>query len=176
MWRQGRNSLVVLCLGIVLPSMAIAQPARQMPGSRPFLAVKMPQQGPFNPPNSRVRPAISQIGVESTDFYGKKGYPKQIGDLYETTGTGNATGTMTGMTGAGGAAGNTGNTGVQSSGSNGFQGNAGTMIGGGSLFGGNFLGGFGNGGGQGGGGLSSITGGGFAGLTPKGFGFGGVPE
>jgi len=163
-------SLPVLCLGFVLPGVTQAQPIRQLPGARPFLVGMLPQQPPLNP---RVRPAASQVGVESTDFYGKRGYPKQLGDFYEAASAG-ANGTA-----AGGLNGNTGNAGAQAAGSAGFQGNTGNQIG--QNGGGTVLGGlFGGGGAGGGGGIGfakpgSITGGGFTGVSPKGFGFGGTP-
>ena len=171
-----RISLPVLCLGWLMPNVVFAQPARQLPGTRPFLVGMLPQQGAT--PNPRVRPAASQVGVESTDFYGKRGYPKQLGDFFE------------GSAGAGGSAsaagsmgGNSGNSGVQSAGSSGFQGNTGNQIGqngGGTILGGLFGGGGGGGGAGGGGGTpfsrpGGFSGGGFTGITPKGFGFGGTP-
>ena len=165
-------SLAALSLSWLIPTIGHAQPIRQMPGTRPFLVGMLPQQGP--PLNTRVRPAASQVGVESTDFYGKRGYPKQLGDAVEalTTGTG-----ASGMA----AGGVTGNTGVQSSGSAGFQGNTGNQIGqngGGTILGGLFGGGGGVGGsvGAGFGNSGNVTGGGFSGLSPKGFGFGGTPH
>lgn len=165
-------SLTTLCLGWLTPEMAQAQPSRQLPGVRPHLSMMQ------NPPNSRTRPAASQVGLESTDFYGKKGYPKQLGDNVEALNTGGAAAAGN----AGGAAGNTGNTGVQAAGSGGFQGNTGNQIGqngGGTILGGIF--GFSNNNaGNGFGGNKSpnngMTGGGFTGLVPKGFGFGGTPE
>lgn len=162
-----RKFFIPLCLATILASNTQAQPIRQLPGSRPFLAGMLPQ----SPPNSRVRPAASQVGLESTDFYIKKGYPKQLGDAVEA----GAAGGNVGGGLAGGAAGNTGNTGVQSAGSGGFQGNAGTQIGAGSLFGGSFLGGGGGQAGFGNMGSNGFTGGGLVGLSPKGFGFGGTP-
>lgn len=160
-------SLTALTLSWLLPNLAHAQPLRQMPGTRPFLAGMLPQQGA--PLNTRVRPAASSVGVESTDFYGKRGYPKQLGDFFE------------GSTGASGAVagGNNGIQGVQAAGSSGFQGNTGNQIGqngGGTVLGGLFGGGGGAGGGiQGFSAPSSFTGGAFAGVNPKGFGFGGTP-
>ena len=165
------QALVAVSVVWFIPELAQAQPSRQLPGARPFLASMM------QPPNSRVRPAPSQVGVESTDFYGKRGYPKQLGDAVETASTGAGAAGM-----AGAAAGNTGNTGVQSAGSGGFQGNTGNQIGqqgGGTILGGVF--GFTNQtGGNGFGGNQSpsrgMTGGGFSGMVPKGFGFGGTPD
>ncbi|MFT3881277.1 MAG: hypothetical protein QM703_16635 [Gemmatales bacterium] len=165
-------SLAAITLSWLLPNLAQAQPMRQLPGTRPFLVGMMPQQGaPLNP---RVRPAASSVGVESTDFYGKKGYPKQLGDFYE------AASGVSGAATTGVAGGNNGNQGVQASGSSGFQGNTGNQIG--QNGGGTILGGlFGGGGGAAGGGAagfsapSGLTGGGFAGMSPKGFGFGGTP-
>lgn len=159
----------ILALVCLLPEAAFAQPLRQLPGVRPFMAGQIAGQ---QPPNSRRRPAASSVGMESTDFYPKNGYPKQLGDFYES-GTANASGAA----GTAGAAGNTGNTGVQSAGSMGFQGNTGNQIG--QNAGGTILGGlFGNG--QGGGTSNfrgpGITGGGFSGMVPKGFGFGGSPD
>jgi len=147
------------------PEAAQAQPSRQMPGTRPYL----PGSPPINPTplNPRTRAAANAVGVESTDFYGKKGYPKVLGDAVESQTTG----------GAGGGA-NTGVSGVQAAGSSGFQGNTGNQIGqngGGTVLGGLF-------GGGGGGGISGFTpggqytGGAFTGMAPKGFGFGGTPE
>ena len=151
------------------PDMLQAQPMRQWPGVRPHLTMMQ------TPPNSRTRPASSMVGLESTDFYGKRGYPKQLGDNVEALNTGGATGA------AGGAAGNNGNTGVQSAGSSGFQGNTGNQIGqngGGTILGGIF--GFSNNMGNGFGGNRTpspgMTGGGFTGMVPKGFGFGGTPQ
>lgn len=163
--------VTVVLAGWFIPEVAQAQPSRQMPGARGFLM----QQ---NPPNSRTRPAASQVGIESTDFYGKRGYPRQIGDFYDlpsNTG-GNA------AAGQAGVAGNNGNVGVQATGSAGFQGNTGNQIGqngGGTILGGLFgvtnnLGGNGFGGNQGP--SNGLTGGGFSGMVPKGFGFGGTPD
>ena len=181
-------SLLSLGLAALTTAEAAAQPIRQMPGTRPLIAGAIKQQGQPQVPNSRRRPAASSVGFESTDFYPKNGYPKQLGDIYEfgTTNTGAAG--MGGQAGqAGGQAGNTGNTGVQAAGSNGFQGNTGNQIGQngggtvfGGLFGGNGIGG-GAGGALGGGNNTSnangnFTGGGFAGMVPKGFGFAGTPE
>ncbi len=166
------QALVALSVMSFIPEMTYAQPSRQLPGARPFLVGMMQ-----SPPNSRVRPAASQVGLESTDFYGKRGYPKQLGDVVEALNTGGAAAGM-----GGGVAGNTGNTGVQSAGSSGFQGNTGNQIGqqgGGTILGGVF--GFSNNnGGNGFGGNRSpsggMTGGGFSGMVPKGFGFGGTPD
>lgn len=51
-----------------------------MPGSRPFFPSTLTPPGV---PNSRTRPAASAVGVESTDFYTKNGYAKQLGDAVE---------------------------------------------------------------------------------------------
>jgi hypothetical protein len=158
-----------------------AQPIRQMPGSRPFLP-GAPLMPPANP-NTRTRPAASAVGLESTDFYPKNGYPKQLGDAVEA-------GSNQGASAAGGAAGGAGGgvSGVQAAGSGGFQGNTGNQIGqqgGGTVFGGLFGGNNTlNGGNQQG--LNppmdpiranaGFTGGGFSGMVPKGFGFGGTPD
>ncbi len=163
--------LAMLSMVVLMPERASAQPMRQMPGARPFLAVMQ------NPPNSRVRQAANMVGLESTDFYGKKGYPRVLGDAVEAASTG---GNSTGMAGNTGLSGSTGNMGVQSSGSAGFQGNTGNQIGqngGGTVLGGIF-GVVNNTGGNGLGGASSgsITNGGFTGMVPKGFGFGGTPS
>ncbi|MBL8823649.1 MAG: hypothetical protein JNJ77_13755 [Planctomycetia bacterium] len=146
---------------MITPEMTWAQPARQMPGTRPFLPSTPPNN--FPPANSRVRAAPSATGQESTDFYTKNGYPKVLGDAVEQ---GNAQGQ------AGGAAG------------------GGLAGGGGGLAGGGLGGGVGGGlaGGGGGGAIgfrsfqtnttlspSGLTGGGFSGVVPKGFGFGGAP-
>lgn len=181
-------SLLTLGLAALITADAAAQPIRQMPGTRPFIAGVIKQQGQPPVPNSRRRPAASSVGFESTDFYPKNGYPKQLGDYYEL---GSANAGAAGQGGqAGGQAGNTGNTGVQAAGSMGFQGNTGNQIGqngGGTIFGGLF-GGNGIGGGAGGAGGAlgggnntsnangNFTGGGFAGMVPKGFGFAGTPE
>lgn len=149
------------------PETVFAQPSRSMPGTRPYL----PGSPPINPAplNTRTRAAASAVGLESTDFYGKKGYPKVLGDSVESQTTGGAA-----------AAGNAGIGGVQSSGSSGFQGNTGNQIG--QNGGGTVLGGLFGGGGGGGGGISGFstngqfTGGAFTGMSPKGFGFGGTPE
>ncbi len=163
-------SLAALSLSWLIPTIGHAQPIRQMPGTRPFLVGMLPQQGP--PLNTRVRPAASQVGVESTDFYGKRGYPKQLGDAVETASMGASASGMA----AGGVAGNTG---VQSSGSAGFQGNTGNQIGqngGGTILGGLFGGGATGAGAAGFSNSGNVTGGGFSGLSPKGFGFGGTPH
>lgn len=145
---------------LLLPEWACAQPVRQMPGTRPYL----PGSPPINPSplNPRTRAAASATGVESTDFYGKKGYPKVLGDAVESQTTGGAAGgaSAAGGTIAGGVAGGI---------SGGAGGLSGGLSGGGSLGGGGFK--FSNNGNQ----NSGITGGGFSGLVPKGFGFGGVP-
>ncbi|MBL8825117.1 MAG: hypothetical protein JNJ77_21190 [Planctomycetia bacterium] len=173
--------LVIMALWLAIPEDATAQPMRQLPGVRPFLAGQLPQQGQ---PNSRTRPAPNSVGLESTDFYPKNGYPKQLGDAIELGAA------MAGGAGgaAGGVAGNNGNTGVQAAGSMGFQGNTGNQIGqntGGTILGGLFGGGGGVGGGTGfrtgnqnSGSASGFgfTGGGFTGAVPKGFGFGGSPQ
>ncbi|HQR09505.1 MAG TPA: hypothetical protein PLN21_21965 [Gemmatales bacterium] len=153
------------------PETAFAQPSRNMPGTRPYL----PGSPPINPSplNPRTRAAADAVGVESTDFYGKKGYPRVLGDAVETQ-----------VTGGSAAAGNNGVSGVQAAGSSGFQGNTGNQIGqngGGTVLGGLFGGGGGGGGGAGGGGggfslSGQYTGGAFTGMVPKGFGFGGTPE
>ena len=154
--------LPVALLALVLaPDFASAQPLRQMPGSRPFLPGSPLQPTPI--PNSRVRASANAIGVESTDFYPKNGYPKMLGDAIEQGSASGAAGGGAGggVAGAGGGAG-------------GLGGGAGGGIGGG--------GGLGGGGGGSGfnvtppGGGVSITGGAFSGIVPKGFGFGGVPD
>jgi hypothetical protein len=156
------------------PEVAQAQPSRSMPGTRPYL----PGSPPINPTplNPRTRAAASAVGVESTDFYGKKGYPKVLGDAVESQTTGGASAASTGAAGT-----NTGVSGVQSAGSSGFQGNTGNQIG--QNGGGTVLGGlFGGGGGQFANGFNNkapgegMTGGAFTGMVPKGFGFGGTPE
>lgn len=158
-----------------------AQPIRQMPGSRPFLP-GLPLMPPANP-NTRTRAAASATGLESTDFYPKNGYPKVLGDAVESGSTSGTSGTS-GTTGS--ASG--GVQGVQAAGSGGFQGNSGNQIGqqgGGTVFGGLFGGTNAlNGGNQQG--LNpppdpiranaGFTGGGFSGMVPKGFGFGGTPD
>ena len=168
--------LLLGCLCVLaMPELAQAQPSRQMPGGRVFLPGN--PNIPTIPPNSRTRTAASQVGLESTDFYPKNGYPKVLGDAVET-GTASASG-------AGGqAGGNNGVTGVQAAGSGGFQGNTGNQIG--QQGGGTILGGvFGLNMPQGGIGFGDqirgtmgvgMTGGGFSGMVPKGFGFGGTPD
>ena len=148
----------------LIPEWAYAQPVRSMPGTRPYLPGSPPiNQTPLNP---RTRAAASAYGVESTDFYGKKGYPRVLGDAVETQTTGTSSG---GSSAAGISGGSTGSLGGGISG-----GSTGSLSGGlsgtGSLAGGSFrnnpLSGP----------ISSgITGGGFTGLVPKGFGFGGLP-
>lgn len=172
--------LILMALGValLLPEPTQAQPARQMPGTRPFL----PTYPPFNPPpaNSRVRAAASQVGQESTDFYPKNGYPKVLGDAVES-------GSSSGQAGGIGGGGNMGVSGVQAAGSGGFQGNTGNQIG--NMGGGTVLGGLfgvvqnqtgGNGFNQGSydpaRNAMGFTGGGFTGMVPKGFGFGGTPD
>lgn len=157
----------------VTPEAAQAQPVRSMPGTRPYL----PGSPPINPAplNPRTRAAASAVGVESTDFYGKKGYPKVLGDAVESQTTGGASAASAGAAGA-----NTGVSGVQAAGSSGFQGNTGNQIGqngGGTVLGGLFGGGK-NPNGFNNGDLSSngFSGGAFTGMVPKGFGFGGTPE
>lgn len=174
----GCKCCIIMALWLILPENILAQPMRQLPGVRPFLAGQLPQQ---RQPNSRVRPAASQVGLESTDFYIKNGYPKQLGDFVES-------GAALAGGAAGGVGGNGGNAGVQAAGSMGFQGNTGNQIG--QNAGGTVLGGLFGGGGVGGGfagatgfrqgnqigGSASglgFTGGGFSGAVPKGFGFGG---
>lgn len=155
------------------PEAAQAQPVRQMPGTRPYL----PGSPPINPTplNPRTRAAASAVGVESTDFYGKKGYPRVLGDSVESQTTGGAS--------AAGVSGSTGGvSGVQAAGSSGFQGNSGNQIGqngGGTVLGGLFGGGGGkldNGFNNGQLSTNGFTGGAFTGMVPKGFGFGGTPE
>ncbi len=161
---------MVSLLMLMFPQWALAQPSRQMPGTRPFL----PGSPPINPAplNPRTTPSASQVGVQSTDFYGKRGYPKVLGDSVETQSTGGAAAGAAGLTG--GSAGAAG----------GAAGLGGGGLGGGGLGGGGLGGGGLGGGGLGGGGgfnpnnqgnTPGITGGGFSGLAPKGFGFGGVP-
>jgi hypothetical protein len=169
--------LTVAAVVALAPERVQAQPSRQMPGTRPFL----PGSPPINPTplNPRTTPAASQVGVQSTDFYGKRGYPKVLGDSVETQSTGGASAASAGVSGSGGVSG------VQSSGSGGFQGNTGNQIGqngGGTVLGGLF-GGFrdGNAGANGFNGAGqpnsgSLTGGAFTGMAPKGFGFGGTPD
>ena len=181
-----RHLLLVAVAVVCMPEDLLAQPLRQIPGTRPYLP-GIPIMPP-NVPNSRVRPAASQVGLESTDFYPKNGYPKVLGDAIEQ---GNAQ--STGAGGVGGIGGGIGGgvQGVQAAGSGGFQGNTGNQIGnqgGGTIFGGLFGG---NNTISGGGGNNNLglnppmdpiranagfTGGGFSGVTPKGFGFGGTPE
>jgi hypothetical protein len=168
--------LGILCV-LAMPELARAQPSRQMPGGRVFLP-----GGPNTipgPPNSRTRAAANAIGLESTDFYPKNGYPKVLGDAVET-------GAQTGISGnAGGqGGGNNGVTGVQAAGNGGFQGNTGNQIGqqgGGTILGGVFglnlpNGGIGFGDQIRGTMGVGMTGGGFSGMVPKGFGFGGTPD
>ena len=159
---------MVSLLMLMFPQWALAQPSRQMPGTRPFL----PGSPPINPVplNPRTTPAASQVGVQSTDFYGKRGYPKVLGDSVETQSSGGTTGSAAGIAG-----GSTGASGSISGGAAGLGGGGalgGGGLGGGSLGGGGILGGF-NANNQGN--TPGITGGGFSGLAPKGFGFGGVP-
>lgn len=164
-------ALIVVCLAVIAPAVTFAQPGRQIPGTRPHLPGSPPAT--FPEANSRTRAAQSGVGLESTDFYGKKGYPKILGDSVETS-------TNSGASAAGTTGG--GNTGVQSAGSAGFQGNTGNQIGqqgGGTVLGGLFgltnnLGGNGFAGNQQPG--AGLTGGGFSGMVPKGFGFGGTPD
>lgn len=184
--QMSRNSfrlLATLALVLFIEQHAAAQPARYVPGAAALYKMS-PQPPRMNPPppNPRVRPAASQTGLESTDFYPKRGYPRVLGDAVELGdvgggGVGGAAGQSgaAGMTGAGGAAGNVSG--------QGFQGNIGNQIGsntGGTIFGGIFGGGNQGGGfGRGvlGGGFRvGMSGGGFTGATPKGFGFGGVPN
>lgn len=161
--------IIVLSIVVFTPDLVWAQPNRQMPGTRPHLPGSPPAN--FPAANSRTRAAQSGVGLESTDFYGKKGYPRILGDSVEASTTGGAGGAAT--TGGG-------NQGVQSAGSGGFQGNTGNQIGnqgGGTILGGVFgfsnqNGGFGGGNQPGG----AMTGGGFTGMVPKGFGFGGTPD
>lgn len=153
---------LTLALSALFPALALAQPTRQMPGSRPFLPGTPRYQVPE--PNSRTKAAASATGLESTDFYPKNGYPKVLGDAVEA---GSA---------SGGAAGG-GSAGLSGGGSAGVTGGSLGSGGGGSLGGGS-LGGGGTGTfsfSQPGSGVS-ITGGAFSGVIPKGFGFGGVPD
>ncbi len=174
--------LFLLALAIAcIPADAFAQPIRQMPGSRPFLP-GLPLMPPANP-NSRVRAAASATGVESTDFYPKNGYPKVLGDSVES----GSSQTGGGAAAVGGGAGG-GVQGVQAAGSGGFQGNTGNQIGqqgGGTVFGGLFGGNNAISGGSVNGlnppvdpirANAGFTGGGFSGMVPKGFGFGGTPD
>ncbi|MBL8823650.1 MAG: hypothetical protein JNJ77_13760 [Planctomycetia bacterium] len=175
------RNLIILALGVawLLPDQTQAQPARQMPGTRPFLPSTPPNN--FPPANSRVRTAPSQIGLESTDFYPKNGYPKVLGDAVEQ---GNAQGQAGGAGGASNAGVGGGN--ASQGNSSGFQGNTGNNIGmNGSTVLGNLFGGFQNitgGVGYNQGGFDparsgvGLTGGGFTGMVPKGFGFGGTPN
>ncbi len=170
--------LTIAAVVALAPERVQAQPSRQMPGTRVFL----PGSPPINPAtlNPRTQAAPSQTGLQSTDFYGKRGYPKVLGDSVETQSTGGAS-----ASGAAGVSGAGGVSGVQSSGSAGFQGNTGNQIGqngGGTVLGGLF-GGFrdGNAGANGFNGAGqptsgSLTGGAFTGMAPKGFGFGGTPD
>jgi hypothetical protein len=163
--------LIVAAVVTLAPERVQAQPSRQMPGTRPYL----PGTPPINAAalNPRIQAAPSNTGVQSTDFYGKRGYPKVLGDSVETQSSGaSASGTAAGISG--------GNAGVQSSGSAGFQGNTGNQIGqngGGTILGGLFGGGgFRDPNGFNGGSSGSLTGGAFTGMAPKGFGFGGTPD
>ncbi len=152
----------ILIAGLVVVlfdvGIANAQPARQSPGVRPH----------FPPPT--LNDGFPAANGRAPDIYGKKGYPRLLGDNVDAS------------SGGGGATGNTGATGGLGGG--GFQGNTGNQIGsmqGGTILGGLFGGGgAGGGGGQLGGGLSpprnGFSGGGFTGLAPKGFGFGGTPD
>lgn len=167
--------LTVAVWMVLAPEVALGQPVRSMPGTRPYLPGSPPiNQTPLNP---RTRAAASAYGVESTDFYGKKGYPRVLGDAVESQSSGTSSG------GSSAAGTNTGVSGVQSAGSSGFQGNTGNQIG--QNGGGTVLGGLFGGGGTGrdpngfnNGQLSTsgFAGGGFTGLVPKGFGFGGTSE
>ena len=115
----------------LFPSLVQAQPNRQLPGTRPHLPGSPPAN--FPEANSRTRAAESGVGLESTDFYGKKGYPRVLGDSVVTSASGANGASSAGVSG--------GNTGVQSSGSGGFQGNSGNQIGqqgGGTVLGGVF--------------------------------------
>jgi hypothetical protein len=175
MRRTGWICLLTLGLGFVWTAELFAQPARQLPGVRVFLGQNVPQP----PLNRRRRPAASQVGMESTDFYPKNGYPKVLGDAVESGAAQTAAGGNAAAAGMAGQAGNNGVTGVQAAGSGGFQGNTGNQIG--QMGGGTILGGiFGGGGGGQQGGVNvgqgpGFTGGGFSGFVPKGFGFGGAP-
>ena len=165
--------VAALSVAVAFPALASAQPVRQIPGTRPYLPGSPPIGG--MDPNSRVRGAVNAVGNESTDFYGKKGYPRVLGDAVETTTN------SSGGSASSGVGGNTGTSGVQSSGSGGFQGNTGNQIGqngGGTVLGGIF-GVTNNVGGNGFGGQTTsggLTGGAFTGMVPKGFGFGGTPD
>jgi len=155
---------IAIVLLLAMPELVMAQPVRQMPGTRPYLPGSPPiNQVPLNP---RTRAAANAIGVESTDFYGKKGYPKQLGDASESQTTGGA---ASGVSAAGGLSGGVSSTG----GLSGLSGGGGGLSGG--LSGGGGLGGGGGGGVNRNGFSNGITGGGFSGLVPKGFGFGGTP-
>jgi hypothetical protein len=153
----------LLALGVLLVwgSDAQAQPSRQMPGSRHPIATSPPRT--FPDPNTRTRPAASQIGFQSADVYAKPGYPKFLGDAVETgaSQTGGAA-----IAGGGGAIA-------------GGAGGIGGIAGGGTL---GIAGGAGGGGTAGflrpsrGDGFGGFTGGGFSGIVPKGFGFGGTPD
>lgn len=169
--RSRWSTLAVLSIVFLVPALAQAQPGRQIPGTRPHLPGSPPAN--FPEANSRTRPANSQVGLESTDFYGKKGYPRVLGDTIEAATSGAGGAAAAGISG--------GNTGVQAAGSGGFQGNTGNQIGqngGGTILGGIF--GFSNNVGNGFGGnpttAAGLTGGGFTGMVPKGFGFGGTPN
>jgi hypothetical protein len=164
MRRFGWMGMTAFGLVFLATSIASAQPSRQFPGSRPYLPGRPPVN--FPPPNDRIKPAASQTGFSSADFYAKNGYPKVLGDAVEQGSTqgGQAGGQAGGAAGGGG-----------------FQGNIGNQIGsnsGGTIFGGIF----GGGGGGGGAGFNvnppggGFTGGGFSGVVPKGFGFGGTPD
>ncbi|MFT3880078.1 MAG: hypothetical protein QM703_10520 [Gemmatales bacterium] len=167
----GLASMVVLAF----PEGAFAQPSRQLPGTRPYLPGSPPiNQTPLNP---RTRAAASAVGVESTDFYGKKGYPKVLGDAIESQTTGGAAG---GVSASGGSisGGSISGGSISGSISGGLSGGAGGA--GGGLSGGGLVGGFGIGNANGNGNAlgqanTGITGGGFSGMGPKGFGFGGTP-
>ncbi|MFO0813158.1 MAG: hypothetical protein U0796_08060 [Gemmatales bacterium] len=175
MRRTGWMCLLALGLCLSFAVEAYAQPSRQLPGVRAFLGQTVPQP----PLNSRRRPAASQVGMESTDFYPKNGYPKVLGDAVESGAAQAGGAAAAGNAAAAGAAGNNGVTGVQAAGSMGFQGNSGNQIGqngGGTILGGIFGGGGGAQGFKAGQGPAmGITGGGFSGFVPKGFGFGGSP-
>lgn len=159
----GIASLVVLAL----PEVSFAQPSRQLPGTRPYLPGSPPiNQAPLNP---RTRAAASATGLESTDFYGKKGYPKVVGDAVESQTTGGASGGS--ISASGGTLAGSASSGSISGSASGTSagGISGSLTGGGTAIGGF---GFGNASGSA---NPGITGGGFSGLVPKGFGFGGVP-
>lgn len=154
---------VSACAVLVMPALVQAQPNRQIPGTRPHLPGSPPAT--FPEANSRTRAAQSGVGLESTDFYGKKGYPRILGDSVETsTNSGSsASGTSGAAAGLGGGALGGGSTG-------------GGSLGGGALGGGNLGFRAGNGGNNPTIPQTGITGGGFSGLVPKGFGFGGTPD